>query len=175
VISEPEHSHDAAVQRRGRITALYREHFRSARRERLFWSSVGFLITFAVVRGITHSIRAGVGPFRNIGGGGTHIHHLVFGILLLLGVGYLWLIQVGTGEGGERRRLSVLTALLYGVGAALTLDEVALWLRLEDVYWAREVRASIDAVVLFGALLSVGMWGGPFLHRLARELWRRRT
>ena len=64
---------------------------------------------------------------------------------------------------------SRLTALLYGVGAALTLDEFALWLRLEDVHWAREGRESIDAIVLLGALLGVGAWGGRFLHALARE------
>ena len=70
--------------------------------------------------------------------GGMHLHHLVFGILLLLGFGYLWLAQVGTGIGRSLDWPSRLTALLYGVGAALTLDEFALWLRLEDVYWARE-------------------------------------
>ena len=67
---------------------------------------------------------------------------------------------------------SRLTALLYGVGAALTLDEFALWLRLEDVYWAREGRESIDAVILFGALLAVGTWGGRFFHALVREAAR---
>jgi len=67
-----------------------------------------------------------------------HLHHLVLGILLLLGVGYLWLAQVGTGIGRSLDWPSRITALLYGIGAALTLDEFALWLRLEDVYWARE-------------------------------------
>jgi len=52
------------------------------------------------------------------------------------------------------------------------LDEFALWLRLEDVYWAREGRESIDAVILFGALLSVGTWGGRFFHALVREAAR---
>ena len=86
-----------------------------------------------------------------------HVHHLPLGILLLLGVGYLWLAQVGTWSGRSLDWPSRLTALLYGLGAALTLDEFALWrLRLEDVYWAREGRESIDAVILFGALLGVG-------------------
>jgi signal transduction histidine kinase len=66
--------------------------------------------------------------------------------------------------------------VLYGAGAALTLDEFALWLHLEDVYWERTGRASIDAVFLFGAMVSAGVWGGPFwraaLRQLAR-LWRR--
>jgi len=58
-------------------------------------------------------------------------------------------------------------ATLYGVGAALTLDEFALWLNLRDVYWERQGRASIDAVVLFGALLLMGIAGGGFVRKLA--------
>jgi hypothetical protein len=155
-----------------RLGALYRQHFAVRRRERLFLSSVAFYITFALVRGITHAIRAGVGPFRDLAAAGVHVHHLVWGILLLLGVGYLWLLQVGGGEPGRSAVLSRLTAILYGTGAALTLDEFALWLRFRDVYWAREGRESVDAVLVFGALLSAGLWGRPFLRALARELAR---
>jgi hypothetical protein len=72
------------------LKRLYTFHFRNERRERLFLASVGFLVTFGVVRGITHLIRAGVGPFHNVTSGGLHIHHLVWGILLLLLVGYVW-------------------------------------------------------------------------------------
>jgi len=75
----------------------------------------------------------GKGPIHDVVVGGMHLHHVVLGILLLLGVGYLWLAQVGTGIGRSLDWPSRLTALLYGVGAALTLDEFALWLRLEDV------------------------------------------
>jgi hypothetical protein len=60
-------------------------------------------------------------------------------------------------------------SLLYGVGAALTLDEFALWLNLQDVYWERQGRASIDAVALFGSLLMIGLLGGRYLRALARE------
>jgi hypothetical protein len=56
-------------------------------------------------------------------------------------------------------------AILYGLGAALTLDEFALWLNLRDVYWAREGRSSIDAVILFGSLLAIGAWGAPLFSR----------
>jgi hypothetical protein len=63
-------------------------------------------------------------------------------------------------------------SFFYGVGAALTLDEFALWLNLRDVYWDREGRASIDAVILFGGLLSIGIWGGPFLRALITEAGR---
>jgi hypothetical protein len=151
------------------VHVLYRLHFADPRRERLFLASCSFLATFAAVRAIARSIRAGVGPFRDVSAGHTHIHHLVWGILLLLAVGYVWLVQLGTGLGDSRRWMRE-TALLYGAGSALTLDEFALWLNLADVYWAPEGRESIDATVLFAGLLSAGFWGRPFLHAVARWL-----
>jgi hypothetical protein len=152
------------------LRTIYREHFNGGRRERMFLASVGFFLAFVLVRVITHLIHLGVGPFRDIEPGGFHLHHLVWGILLLLLVGYLWLAQVGSGAAGASVWASRLTATLFGVGAALTLDELALWLTLEDVYWAKQGRLSIDAVVLFGALLSVGSWGRPFFRALGREM-----
>jgi hypothetical protein len=149
---------------------MYGFHFQSERRERLFLASLAFLVTFGIVRGITHLIRAGIGPFQNVSSGGLHIHHLVWGILLLLVVGYIWLIEAGTGS----NLLSSLTAVGYGVGAALALDEFALWLNLQDVYWTGTGRESIDAVVIFAAGLSVGIWGGPFLREVTLHLFRRR-
>jgi hypothetical protein len=154
----------------GTLKRIYQFHFQNERRERLFLASLGFLVTFAIVRGITHLIRAGIGPIHNISSGGLHIHHLVWGILLLLGVGYVWLIEQGTGSGW----LASATAFAYGVAAALTLDEFALWLNLEDVYWTGPGRLSIDAVVIFASLLSVGIWGGPFLRELTEHLVRRK-
>ncbi len=152
-----------------RLTALYRRHFRDHRRERMFLASVCFLATFGLARAVTHLGRGLTEPFAVVIGN-THVHHLVWGILLLLVVGYIWLIQVGTGLNGSSERLGRLTALLYGAGAALTLDEFALWLHLEDVYWERQGRASIDVVLLFGALISAGLWGGPFLRASGRQL-----
>jgi hypothetical protein len=154
------------------LSQLYHFHFKSERRERLFLASLGFLITFALVRAVTHLVRAGIGPFQNVTAGTLHIHHLVWGIALLLVVGYLWLIQAGTGDAKAPSWFSRATAIAYGVGAALTLDEFALWLNLQDVYWAKQGRESIDAVVIFAALLSVGIWGYPFLNALARGLKR---
>jgi len=150
------------------LAEVYRFHFKSERRERLFLASLGFLITFGIVRGITAMIRAGVGPIQNVSAGGLHIHHLVWGILLLLLVGYVWLSEIGVGSSW----VASITAIAFGVGAALTLDEFALWLNLQDVYWERQGRESIDAVLLFGSLLSVGVWGGPFLRGLAQEVLR---
>jgi len=104
---------------------------------------------------------------------GTHVHHLVWGILLLLAVGFCWLIEVGTGDRASSLFASRLMSLLYGVGAALTLDEFALWLNLQDtVYWTREGRASLDAVLLFGAALLIGIWGRGFLKALPGEIFR---
>lgn len=151
-----------------RLAELWNEHVASdRRRERLLVASLAFFLTFGIVRAITHSIRAGIGPFHNLtGSGGAHVHHLVWGILLLLVVGYLWLIDAGVNGGWPSR----ITALLFGVGAALTLDEFALWLTFEDVYWERQGRASVDAVLLFGGLLSIGVWGHPFFRAVLREI-----
>ena len=120
-------------------------------------------MTFATVRGITHAIRAGRGPFKNVTAGGRHIHHLTFGIAGLLTVGYLWLLEIGTDE---QRRASRVTSIVYGGGAALTLDEFALWLNLADDYWTKEGRESIDAVALFGSLLSLSVLGKGFFEEL---------
>jgi hypothetical protein len=146
------------------IKDLYRLHFRDERRERLFLASAGFLVTFAIVRLITHLIRTGAGPVHNVTVGTLHVHHLVWGILLLILVGYVWLLEIGVGSSW----VAALTAIAFGVGAALTLDEFALWLNLQDVYWERQGRESIDAVLIFAGLLSVGFWGWPFFRALTR-------
>ncbi len=152
-----------------RAAALYRRHFAESRRERQMLAAVGFYLAFAVVRFLTHAIRAGIGPFHNVAVGGRHIHHLVFGIALLLIVGYGWLLEIGSGARSSSRWTGRLMSILYGVGAALTLDEFALWLNLRDVYWTVEGRESIDAVILFGALLLIGLLGSRFVRALVHE------
>jgi hypothetical protein len=136
-------------------------------RRRLFVASVSFFLTFAGVRAVVFAVLHNIPPFHFIEHGGRHIHHLVIGIVILLGVGYGWLADIGTGEDDTSLLLSRLMSILYGVGAALTLDEFALWLNLKDVYWSPEGRSSIDAIILFGALLSAGSWGAPLFtsHR----------
>jgi hypothetical protein len=140
-------------------------------RRRLFVASVSFFLTFAGVRAVVFAVLHNIPPFHFIERGGRHIHHLVFGIIILLGVGYGWLADIGTGEDNTSLLLSRLMSILYGVGAALTLDEFALWLNLKDVYWSPEGRTSIDAVILFGALLSASAWGAPLFrsHRKTRR------
>lgn len=138
-------------------------------RRRLFLASVSFFVTFLGVRLLVFSITHHIGPFGWVEMGGRHIHHLVWGILILLVVGYAWLADAGSGHSPTAVFVSRLLAILYGVGAALTLDEFALWLNLADVYWSPEGRESIDAVVLFGAALAIGAWGAPLFSSLGRK------
>lgn len=134
---------------------------------RMFLASVSFFLTFLAVRLLVKSITHHVGPFGYVELGGRHIHHLVWGILLLLASGYAGVAEYGTSSDSLSILVSRLIALSYGIGAALTLDEFALWLNLDAAaYWSREGRESIDAVVLFGALLAIGTWGAPLFRRI---------
>lgn len=140
------------------IGRLYQRHIVDADKQSQMLVLVSFLVTFALVRLITHAIRDDRFQhlFHNVQtSGGLHLHHLVIGILLLLMTGYI-------GVGVDPDSYSGLLAVLFGIGAALTLDEFALWLRLKDVYWTRQGRASIDAVVIAATIASLGVLGGPF-------------
>lgn len=155
-----------------KVGELFHLHVRDRPKRRLLLATVGFFVTFAVARAMAYGAYRQVGPFHYVYVRGTHIHHLVWGILLLLVVGFCWLIEVGTGAKSSSLLASRLMSLLYGVAAALTLDEFALWLNVEEgVYWTRRDLASLDAVVLFGAALLIGMWGRDFLKAVRRELW----
>ncbi len=157
---------------RGRLRAIYQERFVESKRERLFLGSLGFFVTVLVVRGITLAIHYHVGPFHDVSMHGRHIHHMVWGILLLLIVGYCWLAEIGTGAQDSWPIAGRVTAMLYGVAAALILDEFALWLNLSDVYWESEGRESYEAMALFGSFLAVGLFGGPLIKGLVREISR---
>lgn len=121
------------------------------------WMLGSFVVVFLATRVIVRLIRAGKGPFRNQSVGGVHLHHLVHGIFLML--------LAGVGEftyQPDPPWLYVLAAA-FGAGAALTLDEFALWLHLSDVYWEREGRVSVDAVLVVGALMALLVVGAnPF-------------
>ena len=113
------------------------------------WIFIGVLGAFTVTRGITRFIRrrsasgvAASGPIKDITIGGVHIHHQVFGIVLMFLSG---LLIVATRA--QDALLNVL-ALLFGVGVGLAFDEFALWLHLDDVYWSEQGRKSIDAVAI---------------------------
>jgi hypothetical protein len=115
---------------------------------------LAFLGSFGFIRTSAHLIRAQVRWWPgNVEMGGTHVHHLVWGILLLLSVGYA---AIAFAPGSPLREI---LAVLFGIGIGLTLDEFALWLNLEDVYWSEKGRRSIDAVIVAAALAGLALVG----------------
>ena len=161
--------------RNAKVGELFHLHVKDRPKRRLLLATIGFFVTFAVARSLAYAAYRSVGPFQYVYINGTHIHHLVWGILLLLAVGFCWLIEVGTGAKSSSLFASRLISLLYGVGAALTLDEFALWLHVQEgIYWTRRDFVSLDAVILFGAALLIGMWGRDFLKAFGVELWHAR-
>jgi len=115
---------------------------------------LSFLITFGFIRTSAHMIRAQVSWWPgNVQVGGTHVHHLVWGICTLLIVGYL-MIALDPGS-----PLHEVFAILFGVGTGLTLDEFALWLNLKDVYWSEKGRRSIDAVIVMATFAGIVLIG----------------
>jgi hypothetical protein len=158
-----------------RLGFLIRSTIPDRPRRRMFIASVSFLITFLGVRLLVSLVTHQQGPFEWVMVRGRHIHHLVWGILILLLVGYGWLLDLGRSHSPTSIFLSRLMSVSYGVGAALTLDEFALWLNLEpDAYWSSAGRLSIDAVILFGAILGMGAWGAPFFRAIQR-MWSKRV
>jgi hypothetical protein len=140
------------------IELAYRTHIEAAGKEYHFLILVAFLLSWGFIRTSAHMIRAQVSwwPGNVETKGGTHVHHLVWGILLLLSMGYIglsfdlgspWFELVATG---------------FGIGMGLTLDEFALWLNLQDVYWTEKGRQSIDAVVVTTCLLVIALLGLQF-------------
>jgi len=157
-----------------RLGFLIRTTIPDRPRRRMFIASVSFLITFAGIRILVHRIVNHEGHFQWVMVGGHHIHHLVWGILILLLVGYGWLMDLGRSHSPLSIFWSRMMSVSYGVGAALTLDEFALWLDLQpDAYWSSAGRLNIDAIVIFGALLAVGAWGAPFFRGL-QHMWDKR-
>jgi hypothetical protein len=137
------------------------QHFLDDRGQRAGFILLGaFLVAFLFIRTSARLMRSPKvtwWPGSVQTKGGLHLHHLVWGIVLILVAGFLgFVLQPGSPW------LEILAAL-FGIGAGLTLDEFALWIHLEDVYWSQEGRASIDAVVvatLLGGLVVLGV--APF-------------
>jgi hypothetical protein len=147
------------------VHTAYREELGPKERAAL-WSWLGFTTTFAAVRGITYSIRDGKGPFRNLSIGGSHLHHYMWGIAMVTGVGGVAV----RGDDATRRHPAV--ALVYGAGLALIIDEFALLLDLQDVYWAKQGRISVDLGVGLVAAGGTAFSAIPILKRLARDRGR---
>lgn len=113
-----------------------------------------FLGGFGFIRTSAHMIRAQVSWWPgNVEVGGTHVHHLVWGIITILITGW---ISIALDPGSPGREI---IAVLFGFGTGLTLDEFALWLELKDVYWSEGGRKSIDAVIVAAILAGFGILG----------------
>ncbi|MEU5422923.1 hypothetical protein ACFY1P_11430 [Streptomyces sp. NPDC001407] len=119
----------------------------------LLLALTAFVMTFLVTRVITRLIRAGRGPFRNISPGGLHVHHVVPGIVLMVVGGFGAVAEGRHGFGAS------VSAVLFGTGAGLVLDEFALVLHLDDVYWTEQGRKSVEVVVMTAALVGLVLSG----------------
>ncbi|MEV0224278.1 hypothetical protein [Streptomyces sp. NPDC050704] len=121
----------------------------------LLLALASFVLTFVITRIVVRLIRAGKGPFGNVEAGGLHIHHVVPGVVLTVigGFGAVASDRHGVGSG--------IFAVVFGMGAGLVLDEFALILHLDDVYWSEEGRKSVEVVAVTAAL--VGLVLGGFL------------
>ncbi len=136
------------------IGSLYDRTIVETGREAELVFFLAFLVSFGFIRTSAHMIRAQVSWWPgNVEVGGTHIHHLVWGIILLMIAGWIGVTQQPDSPWWS------LTAVLFGVGAGLTLDEFALWLTLRDVYWEEEGRKSIDAVIVVTAVAGILLVG----------------
>lgn len=123
---------------------------------------VSFLITFLIAR-----IAADNNMFVvvNTKSGPLHIHHLVPGIILLLLSGYVGI------SFHSKFRLRNFMAVIFGIGAALTIDEFALWLYLDDVYLKKEGRYSIDAIIISLLILTITfVLGEAYDHSWIRKI-----
>jgi hypothetical protein len=125
------------------------------------WVLSAFLVTFVCARVLVLLIMSRRIPDLFLHLGGTHVHHLNYGIFLLSGVGAYLLFRQPAGRG-----LTV-SSVIYGIGLALTFDEFGMWLHLGGGYWQR---ASFDAIVVIAALLGL-IVAAPALKRFRPHHW----
>jgi hypothetical protein len=155
----------------------FRLEFVAPGRQPLMWCLLAFILTFFITRSITRYIRATAGqtgprkwwqPHNISGKGGTHIHHAVFGVILVLLSG---VAMISMAVDGGVRQFTV-AAVFFGIGAALVLDEFALILHLEDVYWSEDGRTSVDAVFVAVAVAGLLVMGFNPLSLFEVGIWR---
>ena len=136
------------------ISSLYDRAIVDTGRQPEFLFFVAFLITFGFIRTSAHMIRAQVKWWPgNVEVGGTHIHHLVWGIVTLMITGYVGVTIAPPSPWHE------IIAVFFGIGMGLALDEFALWLDLKDVYWSEQGRKSIDAVIIAATITGLILIG----------------
>jgi hypothetical protein len=140
------------------ITRAYDHRIQAPGKELHFLVLIAFVLSFGFIRTSAHLIKAQVSwwPGNVETKSGTHVHHLVWGILLILTTGYLGITTDIASPWYE------LLAVAFGIGMGLTMDEFALWLNLEDVYWQQKGRQSIDAVIITISLLLIALLGLAF-------------
>jgi hypothetical protein len=122
----------------------------------LYLVLIGFLLSFAFIRMSTRLMRSPKVPWwpgSIVSDSGVHLHHLVFGIVTMMVSGAAGFAAFGNSPWTE------ICAFAFGIGAGLTIDEFALWVYLDDVYWAKEGRSSIDATVIAAALMLLALLG----------------
>ena len=135
---------------------FWNEHILANNRQGVFLVLVGFILSFAFIRMSTRLMRSPRVPWwpgSVVSESGVHLHHLVFGIVTMMIAGTLGFAAHGESPWGE------ICGFLFGVGAGLTIDEFALWVYLDDVYWAEEGRSSIDATVIAAAAMALVVLG----------------
>jgi hypothetical protein len=126
----------------------------------MMWMFLAILITFLTARTVTRLIRSGSGARAGLGNvriAGNHIHHQVFGILIIIGTGIILVSEMPKGAALDA------AAAVFGVGVGLTVDEFALWLHLDDVYWTSEGRKSVDAIFCVLVITGTLIGGASFL------------
>jgi hypothetical protein len=138
------------------ISDLWNEHILAHERQGVFLVLVGFILSFAFIRMSTRLMRSPKVPWwpgSVVSESGVHLHHLVFGIVAMMIAGTLGFAVHGESPYAE------ICGFFFGVGAGLTIDEFALWVYLDDVYWAEEGRSSIDATVIAAAAMGLVVVG----------------
>lgn len=122
----------------------------------LYLVLIGFILSFAFIRMSTRLMRSPRVPWwpgSIVSDSGVHLHHLVFGIVTMMVAGAGGFAAFGNSPWTE------ICAFAFGIGAGLTIDEFALWVYLDDVYWAEEGRSSIDATVIAAAAMLLALLG----------------
>jgi hypothetical protein len=126
----------------------------------MMWMFLAILITFLITRSVTRLIRSGSGAGAGLGNvqiAGNHVHHQVFGILIVIGTGIVLISETPRGPALDA------AAAVFGVGVGLTVDEFALWLHLEDVYWTSAGRKSVDAIFCVLVITGTLIGGASFV------------
>lgn len=152
-----------------RTKNFYIKYIKNHKEESRFLILTSFTFTFILARLIVYNIKYNFFPIFNYGNiyiKQIHIHHLVFGIILLLMAGLIRVPQFGT-------YLIKLSSVIYGIGAALTLDEFSLWLKLNpNAYFGNNGRESLDAVILFALIILSIMWHGVFWRKIFKYTFK---